>query len=158
MARGARSGSDTRSRTQSHLDLGFRRAQGGGGDAAAAASALEAAAPTPSASESARAGRALDSERLQKLIGDVVGKHILVPFDHWEYEDEDAQEEPREAVSVRITAWDAEGNVFKVGSLLPALHLCHFPSSSSMLCRRLHARALKMKTVLPNMSSQQRRC
>ena len=55
----------------------------------------------------------------------IVGKHILVPYDHWDYEDADAEEEPREAVSVRVTAWDGQANVFKVGSLIPALHLCY---------------------------------
>ena len=110
MARGYRSGPDTRNRAQSRL--GFRRAQAGGRGAAASPPPLEAAAPAPpSASESARDQHEVSRERLQKLIGDVVGKHILVPFDHWDYGDEDAQEEPRVAVSIRITTWDGEGNV-----------------------------------------------
>ena len=132
MARGSRA--DTRNRTQGRL--GFRRTQGGDRGAAASPSPLEAASPpTPSTSapdpESARDEHEDEDEdevpraRLQKLIGDVVGRHIMVPFDHWDYGDEHAEEEPREAVSLRITAWDGEGNVFKVGSLLPSLHLCY---------------------------------
>jgi hypothetical protein len=141
MARGSRSGPDTRNRAQSRL--GFRRAQAGGRGAAASPPPLEAAAPAPpSASESARDQHEVSRERLQKLIGDVVGKHILVPFDHWDYGDEDAQEEPRVAVSIRITAWDGEGNVFKVGSLRPALHLCYsslfsFNALSAFACQGL---------------------
>lgn len=85
----------------------------GGRDEGAAASPLPEEAEAAASLASAEDEDEVPRERLQKLIGDVVGRHVAVPWDFWEYEDQDAVEEERVAVSVRVTAWDGEGKVFK---------------------------------------------
>lgn len=115
--------------------LGFTRTRGAGrGGRGAVAQPREPLAAPPRVLESAHDEDEDETRaRLQKLIEDVVGKFIMVPYDHWDYADEDAGEEPRQAVCTRVTEWNAEGTFFKAGRQRP---FCAAPALPfSLLCQ-----------------------